>query len=96
MSDEGDEPDFDSVFGECYWILCGQFGSSRAERLKFAIIAIGVGTAILTLTAATTAILVSLENWPVALFLLTLGAGVLIFSWFVGLNRFDELILSDG
>lgn len=95
MSGERDKPDFDSVFGECYWILCGQFGSSKAERLKFAIIAIGVGTGIITLTAATTAVLVSPDNWPIALFLLVLGAGVLIFSWFVGLNRFDELILSD-
>jgi hypothetical protein len=81
------------IVGRCSSSLYSDVDYSTEDRIRYAIIAIGVATGILAFTAATTAILVSLSNWPIALFLLVVGGGVLSVAWFLGLHRFEELIL---
>jgi hypothetical protein len=96
MPDERAEQDFESVFGKLSWVLWRQFDASRADRIKAAIIMIGIATGVLALIAATTAVMVTLANWPIGLLLLIVGVGMLIFAWFVGLHRFDGLLFPEA
>jgi putative Mn2+ efflux pump MntP len=85
-----------SVIRKCYWILCGQFISSDEpeDELKSGLIAVAIATSVLAFAAASSALLANGENWPIAVVLFALGIGILVFGWFVGLHRVDEIIVN--
>ncbi|MFB6228322.1 MAG: hypothetical protein ABEH88_07105 [Halobacteriales archaeon] len=95
MSDRGDDPER-SVIRQCYWILCGQFISSDdpEDELKSGLIAVTLATGVLAFAAGSSALLANGDNWPMAVVLFAVGIGVLVFGWFIGLHRLDEIILS--
>jgi hypothetical protein len=94
MAQESDESDR-SVVRECYWVLCGQFVESDdpEDELKSAVIAVALATSVVALAAGTSSLLASSQNWPVAAVLFAAGVGVLVFTWFTGLHRFDEILI---
>lgn len=96
MGEKRNGSGFESAVGRAYWSVWARFGSTEEERVKFAILASGAGTGILALTAATTAMLISLGNWPTALLLSIAGIGAVVFTWFAGLHRFEEWIVGDA
>lgn len=97
----GDSSDSDrSVIRECYWVLCGQFTSSDEpeddpeDQIKSGFIAVAIATSVLAFAAGTSSLLASNQNWPTAAVLFVVGIGVLVFAWFVGLHRLDDVIIS--
>ncbi|MFB6295362.1 MAG: hypothetical protein ABEH66_00775 [Halobacteriales archaeon] len=105
MTSEGDDTDIsadtgdgsgESVLRECYWVVCGQFESSEGpeNEIKFSVIAVSIATAVLAFAASTTSVLASTQNWPVAGALFVVGTVVLVFAWFVGLHRFDGILVN--
>lgn len=84
-----------SVIRKCYWILCGQFLESddREDKIKSNFVAIAIATAVLVLVASTSAFLVDIQNWPIALLLFVVGIVLLVFAWLIGLHRLDSILV---
>ena len=88
MTEERVPPENPSVLGQCRWLLFEQFDESRADRLRSAIVFVGLATSFLAFVAATTALLRSVDLWWVAVLLGLLGAGTLAFVWLLALGSF--------